>query len=310
MLDIKFIRENPDAVRENIKKKFQDAKLPLVDEVLDLDSKRRAAIAEADQLRSNRNTLSKQIGMLMGQAKKDPAKLAEAEAVKQQVKEQADRLAELEKQETELEEKLHHNMLLIPQMIDSSVPIGKDDSENVEVQRFGACEVPDFPIPYHVDIMESFNGIDLDAAGRVSGSGFYYLLGDIARLHEAVLAYGRDFMIDKGFTYCIPPFMIHGNVVEGVMSQTDMDGMMYSCSSLGVKVGGGIGTAAVGWLLKLGGFVGTATVQSESAIRMIFNLYITFPFVIGIIITVLLAFLDVEKANKKWDAEHQKEAQA
>ena len=227
MLDIKFIRENPDAVRENIKKKFQDAKLPLVDEVLDLDSKRRAAIAEADQLRSNRNTLSKQIGMLMGQAKKDPAKLAEAEAVKQQVKEQADRLAELEKQETELEEKLHHNMLLIPQMIDSSVPIGKDDSENVEVQRFGACEVPDFPIPYHVDIMESFNGIDLDAAGRVSGSGFYYLLGDIARLHEVVLAYGRDFMIDKGFTYCIPPFMIHGNVVEGVMSQTDMDGMMY-----------------------------------------------------------------------------------
>ena len=227
MLDIKFIRENPDAVRENIKKKFQDAKLPLVDEVLDLDSKRRAAIAEADQLRSNRNTLSKQIGMLMGQAKKDPAKLAEAEAVKQQVKEQADRLAELEKQETELEEKLHHNMLLIPQMIDSSVPIGKDDSENVEFQRFGACEVPDFPIPYHVDIMESFNGIDLDAAGRVSGSGFYYLLGDIARLHEAVLAYGRDFMIDKGFTYCIPPFMIHGNVVEGVMSQTDMDGMMY-----------------------------------------------------------------------------------
>ena len=227
MLDIKFIRENPDAVRENIKKKFQDAKLPLVDEVLDLDSKRRAAIAEADQLRSNRNTLSKQIGMLMGQAKKDPAKLAEAEAVKQQVKEQADRLAELEKQETELEEKLHHNMLLIPQMIDSSVPIGKDDSENVEVQRFVACEVPDFPIPYHVDIMESFNGIDLDAAGRVSGSGFYYLLGDIARLHEAVLAYGRDFMIDKGFTYCIPPFMIHGNVVEGVMSQTDMDGMMY-----------------------------------------------------------------------------------
>ena len=227
MLDIKFIRENPDAVRENIKKKFQDAKLPLVDEVLDLDTKRRAAIAEADQLRSNRNALSKQIGMLMGQAKKDPAKLAEAEAVKQQVKEQADRLAELEKQETELEAELHHKMLLIPQMIDPSVPIGKDDSENVEVQRFGECKAPDFPIPYHVDIMESFNGIDLDAAGRVSGSGFYYLLGDIARLHDAVLAYGRDFMIDKGFTYCIPPFMIHGNVVEGVMSQTDMDGMMY-----------------------------------------------------------------------------------
>ena len=227
MLDIKFIRENPDAVRENIKKKFQDTKLPLVDEVLDLDTKRRAAIAEADQLRSNRNALSKQIGMLMGQAKKDPAKLAEAEAVKQQVKEQADRLAELEKQESELEAELHHKMLLIPQMIDPSVPIGKDDSENVEVQRFGECKAPDFPIPYHVDIMESFNGIDLDAAGRVSGSGVYYLLGDIARLHEAVLAYGRDFMIDKGFTYCIPPFMIHGNVVEGVMSQTDMDGMMY-----------------------------------------------------------------------------------
>ena len=227
MLDIKFIRENPDAVRENIKKKFQDAKLPLVDEVLELDARRRAAIAEADQLRSNRNQLSKQIGMLMGQAKKDPGKLAEAEAVKAQVKEQADRLAELERQETELDAKLHHDMLLIPQMIDPSVPIGKDDSENVEVQQFGECKVPDFPIPYHVDIMESFGGIDLDAAGRVSGSGFYYLLGDIARLHEAVLAYGRDFMINKGFTYCIPPFMIHGNVVEGVMSQTDMDGMMY-----------------------------------------------------------------------------------
>ena len=227
MLDIKFIRENPDAVRENIKKKFQDAKLPLVDEVLELDARRRAAIAEADQLRSNRNQLSKQIGMLMGQAKKDPGKLEEAEAVKAQVKEQADRLAELEKLEAELDEQLHHDMLLIPQMIDPSVPIGRDDSENVEVQRFGECKVPDFPIPYHVDIMESFDGIDLDAAGRVSGSGFYYLLGDIARLHEAVLAYGRDFMINKGFTYCIPPFMIHGNVVEGVMSQTDMDGMMY-----------------------------------------------------------------------------------
>ena len=227
MLDIKFIRENPDAVKENIKKKFQDQKLPLVDEVIDLDAKRRAAIAEADQLRSNRNTLSKQIGMLMGQAKKDPSKLQEAEAVKAQVKQQADRLAELEKQETELEAALHHDMLQIPQMIDPSVPIGPDDSCNVEVQRFGEAKVPDFPIPYHTEIMESFNGIDLDAAGRVSGNGFYYLLGDIARLHEAVLAYGRDFMIGKGFTYCIPPFMIHGNVVEGVMSQTDMDAMMY-----------------------------------------------------------------------------------
>ena len=227
MLDIRFIRENPDAVKENIKKKFQDAKLPLVDEVIDLDAKRRAAIAEADQLRSNRNTLSKQIGMLMGQAKKDPSKLAEAEAVKQQVKEQADRLAELEKLENELEEELHKRMLVIPQMIDDSVPLGPDDSCNVEVERFGEAKVPDFPIPYHTEIMESFDGIDMDAAARVSGQGFYYLLGDIARLHSAVTAYGRDFMIDRGFTYCIPPFMIHGNVVEGVMSQTDMDGMMY-----------------------------------------------------------------------------------
>jgi len=227
MLDIKFIRENPDAVKENIKKKFQDAKLPLVDEVIDLDAKRRAAIAEADQLRKNRNTLSKQIGMLMGQSKKDPSKLAEADAVKQQVKEQADRLAELEKLETELERELHKRLLVIPQMIDDTVPLGPDDSCNVEVERFGEAKVPDFPIPYHTEIMESFDGIDLDAAGRVSGNGFYYLLGDIARLHEAVLAYGRDFMISKGFTYCIPPFMIHGNVVEGVMSQTDMDAMMY-----------------------------------------------------------------------------------
>ena len=227
MLDIKFIRENPELVKENIRKKYQDSKLPLVDEVIELDTKRRTAIAEADQLRSNRNALSKQIGMLMGQAKKDPSKLEEAEAVKQQVKEQADRLAELEKQETELEAELHKRMLLIPQIIDPSVPLGPDDSCNVEVERFGEAKVPDFPIPYHTEIMESFNGIDLDAAGRVSGNGFYYLLGDIARLHEAVLAYGRDFMIGKGFTYCIPPFMIHGNVVEGVMSQTDMDAMMY-----------------------------------------------------------------------------------
>ncbi len=227
MLDIKFIREEPEAVKENIRKKFQDEKLPLVDEVIDLDARRRAAIAEADLLRASRNRLSKQVGVLMGQAKKDPSKLAEAEAVKKQVTDDAAHLAELEKQETELEVELHKRMLQIPQMIDPSVPIGPDDSHNVEVQRFGEPKVPDFEIPYHVDIMESFGGIDLDAAGRVSGNGFYYLLGDIARLHEAVLAYGRDFMIDKGFTYCIPPFMIHGNVVEGVMSQTDMDGMMY-----------------------------------------------------------------------------------
>ena len=227
MLDIKFIRENPDIVKENIKKKFQDEKLPLVDEVIELDSQRRANIQEADQLRSDRNRLSKQVGMLMGQAKKDPSKLAEAEAVKKQVTDEAERLAALEKLEAELDEKVHHIMLQIPQIIDPSVPIGPDDSANVEVQRFGVAKVPDFPIPYHTDIMESFDGIDMDAAGRVSGSGFYYLLGDIARLHEAVLAYGRDFMISKGFTYCIPPFMIHGNVVEGVMSQTDMDAMMY-----------------------------------------------------------------------------------
>ena len=227
MLDMKFIRENPNIVKENIKKKFQEEKLPLVDEAIDLDVRRRAAIAEADQLRSARNTLSKQVGILMGQAKKDPAKLQEAEKVKAQVKADADRLAELEGQEAELEAELHQRMLLIPQIIDPSVPIGKDDSENVEVERFGEAKTPDFPIPYHTEIMESFDGIDLDAAGRVSGNGFYYLLGDIARLHEAVLAYGRDFMINKGFTYCIPPFMIHGNVVEGVMSQTDMDGMMY-----------------------------------------------------------------------------------
>ena len=214
-------------MKENIKKKFQDEKLPLVDEVIELDSQRRANIQEADQLRSDRNRLSKQVGMLMGQAKKDPSKLAEAEAVKKQVTDEAERLAALEKLEAELDEKVHHIMLQIPQIIDPSVPIGPDDSANVEVQRFGEAKVPDFPIPYHTDIMESFDGIDMDAAGRVSGSGFYYLLGDIARLHEAVLAYGRDFMISKGFTYCIPPFMIHGNVVEGVMSQTDMDAMMY-----------------------------------------------------------------------------------
>ena len=227
MIDIRLIRENPELVRENIRKKFQDAKLPLVDEVIELDKANRAAINEASNLRAERNTLSKQIGMLMGQAKKDPSKLAEAEAVKAQVTAQAARLAELEQQEAELEAKIHKIMLTIPQIIDPSVPLGPDDSCNVEVQRFGDAVVPDFPIPYHTEIMERFDGIDLDAARRVSGNGFYYLMGDIARLHEAVLAYARDFMIDKGFTYCIPPFMIHGNVVEGVMSQTDMDAMMY-----------------------------------------------------------------------------------
>ena len=227
MIDIRLIRENPDLVRENIRKKFQDAKLPLVDEVIELDKANRAAINEASNLRAERNSLSKKIGMLMGQAKKDPSKLEEAEAVKAQVTAQAARLAELEKQEEELEAKIHKIMLTIPQIIDPSVPLGPDDSRNVEVQRFGEAVVPDFPIPYHTEIMERFDGIDLDAARRVSGNGFYYLMGDIARLHEAVLAYARDFMIGKGFTYCIPPFMIHGNVVEGVMSQTDMDAMMY-----------------------------------------------------------------------------------
>ena len=227
MLDIKFVRENPDVVKENIKKKFQDQKLPLVDEVLELDSQNRAAIAEAQELRTQRNALSKQVGMLMGQAKKDPSKLQEAEEAKAKVKANADRLAELEALETELAQKIRKIMLQIPNIIDPSVPIGPDDSCNVEVQRFGEPVTPDFDIPYHTQIMESFDGIDMDAAGRVSGNGFYYLMGDIARLHEAVLAYARDFMINKGFTFCVPPFMIHGNVVEGVMSQTEMDAMMY-----------------------------------------------------------------------------------
>ena len=227
MLDIKFVRENPEIVKENIRKKFQDAKLPLVDEVIGLDAKLRAVKTEADSLRANRNTLSKQIGVLMGQAKKDPSKKEEAEAVKAQVQAQAARLAALEAQEPELEAAIRKIMLVIPNIIDPSVPIGEDDSKNVEVQRFGEPLVPDFEIPYHTQIMESFDGVDMDAVGRVSGNGFYYLMGDIARLHEAVLAYARDFMIDKGFIFCIPPFMIHGAVVEGVMSQTDMDAMMY-----------------------------------------------------------------------------------
>ena len=227
MLDIRFIRENPEVVKENIKKKFQDAKLPLVDEVLELDEKNRAAITEASELRASRNSLSKQVGILMGQAKKDPSKKDEAEAIKAQVKANAERLAELEKLEEEYAARIRTIMLTIPNIIDPSVPIGPDDSANVEVERFGEPVTPDYEIPYHTEIMERFNGVDMDAAGRVSGNGFYYLMGDIARLHSAVLAYARDFMINKGFIYCIPPFMIHGNVVEGVMSQTDMDAMMY-----------------------------------------------------------------------------------
>lgn len=227
MLDIRFVRENADAVKENIKKKFQEDKLPLVDEVIELDAQLRAAIQEADALRANRNKLSKQVGMLMGQAKKDPSKQAEADAVKAEVVRQADRLKELEAIEADLQAKVQKIMMTIPQMIDPSVPIGTDDSANVEVARFGEPVVPAYEIPYHTQIMESFGGIDLDAAGRVAGNGFYYLMGDIARLHEAVIAYARDFMIGKGFTYCIPPFMIRGNVVTGVMSFAEMDAMMY-----------------------------------------------------------------------------------
>ena len=227
MLDIRFIRENPETVKENIKKKFQEEKLPLVDQVLALDSENRAAMSEANELRAARNSLSKQVGMLMGQAKKDPSKLAEAEEAKAKVKANADRLAELEEKEARLAEEIRKIMLVIPNIIDPSVPIGPDDSANVEVERFGEPATPAFEIPYHTEIMERFNGVDMDAAGRVSGNGFYYLMGDVARLHEAVLAYARDFMINKGFTFCIPPFMIHGNVVEGVMSQTDMEAMMY-----------------------------------------------------------------------------------
>ena len=232
MLDMKFLRENPDLVKENIKKKFQDAKLPLVDEVIELDAANRAAITEASDLRAKRNALSKANGPLFGKLKK--AEGAEKDAIQAEidanmaaVKDNDARLAELEKLEVELEEKIRKIMLQIPQIIDPSVPIGENDEFNVEVERFGEPVVPDFEIPYHTTIMETFNGIDTDASGRVSGNGFYYLLGDIARLHSAVLAYARDFMIDKGFTYCIPPFMIHGNVVEGVMSQTDMEAMMY-----------------------------------------------------------------------------------
>ncbi len=222
MLDIRFLRENPDAVKENIKKKFQDEKLPLVDEVIELDKERRASQLEADELKASRNALSKQIGGLMKEGKKE-----EAEAVKEQVQKDADRLAELEKKQSELEEKVMKIMMIIPQMIDPSVPIGKDDSENVEIERFGEPVVPDFEIPYHTDIMESFDGIDLDSARRVAGNGFYYLMGDIARLHSAVIAYARDFMIGRGFTYCVPPFMIRSNVVTGVMSFAEMDAMMY-----------------------------------------------------------------------------------
>ncbi len=222
MLDIRFVRENPEIVKENIKKKFQDSKLPLVDEVIALDEEKRETQRKADELRSNRNKISKEIGNLMAQGKKE-----EGMALRAKVKEQAEELENLSKKETELTEKVKNIMMVIPNIIDESVPIGKDDSENVEIEKFGEPVVPDYEIPYHTDIMESFDGIDLDAAGRVAGNGFYYLMGDIARLHSAVLAYARDFMIDRGFTYCIPPYMIRSAVVDGVMSFAEMDAMMY-----------------------------------------------------------------------------------
>ncbi len=222
MIDIKFLRENPDVVKENIKKKFQDEKLPLVDEVISLDAERRKAQQEADNLKASKNKIAKEIGALMGQGKKE-----EAEAKKAEVAADAARLSELEKKQAELEEKVTGIMMVIPNIIDSSVPIGRDDTENVEIQKFGEPVVPSFEIPYHTEIMEKLNGIDLDAARKVAGNGFYYLMGDIARLHSAVISYARDFMIDRGFTYCVPPFMIHGNVVSGVMSFPEMEAMMY-----------------------------------------------------------------------------------
>ena len=222
MIDIKFLRENPNVVKENIKKKFQDEKLPLVDEVIALDEERRKTQQEADNIKAEKNKLSKEIGALMAQGKKE-----EAEAIKKKVAESAEKLGELEAKQKELEEKTTKIMMVIPNIIDPSVPIGKDDSENVEVTRYGEPVVPDYEIPYHTEIMEKFNGIDIDAAGRVAGNGFYYLMGDVARLHSAVIAYARDFMIDRGFTYCVPPFMIRSNVVTGVMSFAEMDAMMY-----------------------------------------------------------------------------------
>lgn len=222
MIDIKFLRENPEAVKQNIRNKFQDSKLELVDKVIELDAESRAVKAQADELRANRNKISKQIGSLMAQGKKE-----EGMALKEEVTRQAEQLAELEKKEEDLSAKVTEIMMVIPQMIDPSVPIGKDDSQNVEIERFGEPVVPDFEIPYHTDIMEKLNGIDLDSARKVAGNGFYYLMGDIARLHSAVIAYARDFMIDRGFTYCVPPFMIRSNVVTGVMSFAEMDAMMY-----------------------------------------------------------------------------------
>ena len=252
MLDLKFVRENPEIVKQNIRNKFQDAKLPLVDEVIELDAESRATQKEADDLRASRNKLSKEIGKLMGQGKKE-----EAEAVKAQVNANSARLAELEAKESELSERILKIMMTIPNIIDPSVPIGKDDSENVEVERFGEPVVPDFEIPYHTDIMERFEGIDLDAARRVAGNGFYYLMGDIARLHSSVIAYARDFMINRGFTYCVPPFMIRSNVVTGVMSFAEMDAMMYKIEGEDLYL---IGTSEHS---MIGKFIDTITPESK-----------------------------------------------
>ena len=252
MLDLKFVRENPDIVKQNIKNKFQDSKLPLVDEVIALDAENRTTQKEADDLRASRNKLSKQIGALMGQDKKE-----EAEEVRKQVSANSARLTELEAKEAELSEKILKIMMTIPNIIDPSVPIGKDDSQNVEIERFGEPVVPDFEIPYHTDIMESFNGIDLDAARRVAGNGFYYLMGDIARLHSAVIAYARDFMINRGFTYCVPPFMIRSNVVTGVMSFAEMDAMMYKIEGEDLYL---IGTSEHS---MIGKFIDTITPETQ-----------------------------------------------
>lgn len=252
MLDLRFVRENPDVVRQNIKNKFQDGKLPLVDEVIELDAASRAAQKEADDLRASRNKLSKQIGQLMGQGKKD-----EAEAVKQKVSADSARLAELEALETELSQRITRIMMTIPNIIDPSVPIGRDDSENVEVERYGEPRVPDFEIPYHTEIMERFEGIDLDAARKVAGNGFYYLMGDVARLHSAVISYARDFMINRGFTYCVPPFMIRSNVVTGVMSFAEMDAMMYKIEGEDLYL---IGTSEHS---MIGKFIDTITPEAQ-----------------------------------------------
>ena len=252
MLDIKFLRENPELVKENIRKKFEDQKIPMVDEVIRLDEQKRAANAEACELRANRNKVSKEIGVLMAQGKKE-----EAMKMKELVTQEAERLAELEAQEDELEAKVKSLMMKIPNIIDPSVPIGKDDSENVEVQQFGEQTNPDFEIPYHTDIMAKFNGIDKEAAGKVAGEGFYYLMGDIARMHSAVLAYARDFMINKGFTYCIPPFMIRSNVVTGVMSFEEMDAMMYKIEGEDLYL---IGTSEHS---MIGKFIDTITPESS-----------------------------------------------